>query len=540
MVDYTNIHRTAKNDDAEKRKAAVDQIGTLFQILSEKDREQASNDLLELTKDKDRSVRWGAAYALGPAFQYMTDKKQASNDLLELTKDKDSSVRWGAANALGRAFQYMTDKEQASIDLLALTKDEDIDIRRRAVCSLGPAFQYLTDKEQASIDLLKLTKDKDSDVRWHAAYSLFPAFQYLTDKEQAWKELLALTKDKIRNVRVPANYSLGKISIYKATKAESNDELKDEMGKAILYFEKSSRESEYFDPVKFCLPFYRSYNAVIFRHENAEEEIERNLTEAKEVVAGSESKEKLLGAVENLANALQEAQKLRGLDEIKTDLNAYRRYCNRAEELLDETEDKAPGAAKLVRRGLPIIDERIKEIIAEIQEKTKALCIETIDSPLEDIGKEVNKIGQNLLRVRDPIGLEKSVNNLEIALSDICNRMVGIEKGEACELLEREKSEHYIEDKLPLMSLILSKVSSQITNKQKSGSREELVISVGGTVFGTGVQHVITIPLQEIAYDDLKNDLKKIGSKDVFDLATLPPKLAKKVNQYIDKIKGRR
>jgi len=186
------------------------------------------------------------------------------------------------------------------------------------------------------------------------------------------------------------------------------------------------------------------------------------------------------------------------------------------------------------------IDIGVKEIIAEIQEKTKALCIETIDSPLEDIGKEVNKIGQNLLRVRDPIGLEKSVNNLEIALSDICNRMVGIEKGEACELLEREKSEHYIEDKLPLMSLILSKVSSQITNKQKSGSREELVISVGGTVFGTGVQHVITIPLQEIAYDDLKNDLKKIGSKDVFDLATLPPKLAKKVNQYIDKIKGRR
>jgi len=55
-----------------------------------------------------------------------------------------------------------------------------------------------------------------------------------------------------------------------------------------------------------------------------------------------------------------------------------------------------------------------------------------------------------------------------------------------------EKNEQYIEDKLPLMSLILSKVSSQITNKQKSGIREELVISVGGTVFGTGAQHVIT------------------------------------------------
>jgi len=66
------------------------------------------------------------------------------------------------------------------------------------------------------------------------------------------------------------------------------------------------------------------------------------------------------------------------------------------------------------------------------------------------------------------------------------------------------------------MSLILSKVSSQITSKQKYWIREKFVISVGGTVFGTGAQHVITIPLQEIAYDDLKNDLKIIGNNDVF------------------------
>lgn len=402
------------------------------------------------------------------------------------------------------------------------------------------SHQYITDKEPATKDLLTLTKDEHSAVRVGVASALGLAFQYLTDKEQAMKELLELTKDEQSDVRVYANYSLGKISIDRATKAENEERLKEEIAKAIGYFEKSSNKSKIFNPAEFCLPFYRSYNAVISRQENAEEEIERNLTEAKQAVAGSESKEKLLEAVENLANALQEAHKLRGLDEIKTDLNAYRRYCDRTVELLDETEDKAPGAAKLVRRRLPIIDERIKEIIAEIQEKTKALCIETKDSPLEDIGKEVNKIGQNLLRVRDPIGLEKSVNNLEIALSDICNRMVGIEKGEACELLEREKNEQYIEDKLPLMSLILSKVSSQITNKQKSGIREELVISVGATLFGSGAQHNITIPLQEIAYDDLKNDLKKIGSKDVFDLATLPPKLAENVKKYIDKIKGKR
>ncbi len=539
MVDYAKIHRLVLSADAEERNEAVDQIKNNFKILLYKEKEQAWKDLLELTKDEHSYVRWRAADALSPAFQYATEKEQATKDLLELTKDEDSNVRWGAAYALGPAFQYITDKEQATKDLLELTKDKDSIVRRGAAAALGSAFQHLTDKEQATKDLLELTKDEDSDVRWHAAGALGPAFQHMTDKVQAWKDLLELTKNEDRDVRVSVNYSLGKISIYRATEAESEERLKGEMDKAIGYFEKSSRESKFFNPAKFCLPFYRSYNAVISKQKDAEEEIAKNLEEAKKAVEGSESKEKLLEAVENLANALQEAQKLRGLDEIQSDLNAYRRYCNRAEELLDESEKKAPGAAKLMRRGLPIIDERIKAILAEIQEKTTVLCKETKDSPLEDIGKAVNKIGQNLLRVRDPIGLEKSVNNLEIALSDICNRMVGIEKGEACELLEREKNEQYIEDKLPLISLILSKVSPQISNKQKSGIREELVISVGGTVFGTGAQHVITIPLQEIAYDDLKNDLKTIGNKDIFDLATLPSKLAAKVNRYIDKIKNK-
>ena len=541
MVDYAKIHGMAQSDDSEKRKEAVDQIGTHFQNLSKNNKEQASNDLLTLTKDKDSFVRMDAAFALGTAFQYVTDKAQATKELLKLAKDEDSVVRMGVAGALGMAFQYVTDKKHAVNELLELINDEDDEVRRYAAGAFEPAFQYITDKEQAWKELLKLIKDEDSWVQVGAADAIGTAFQYISDKEQATKKLVELTKDGVSIVSVSANYSLGKISIYRATEAESEDGLKEEMDKAIGYFEKSSQESKYyFNPAKFCLPFYRSYTAVISRHENAKEEVDRNLEEAKQAVAGSESKEKLLEAVENLANALQEAQKLRGLDEIQADLNAYRRYCDRTVELLDETEDIAPGAAMLVRKGLPIIDERIKAIIAEIQEKTKVLYIETKDSPLEDFGKKVNKIGQNLLRVRDPTGLEKSVNNLEIALSDICNRMVGIEKGEACQLLEREKKEKYIEDKLPLMSLILSKVSSQITDKQKSGIREELVISVGGTVFGTGAQHVITIPLQEIAYDDLKNDLKKIGSKDVFDLATLPPKLAKKVNQYIDKIKGRR
>jgi len=458
-----------KDKDSIVRRGAASALGSAFQYVT--DKEQATKDLLALTKDKDSSVRQRTASALGPAFQYVTDKEQATKDLLALTKDKDNSMRRGAAYSLGPAFQYVTDKKQATKDLLALTKDKDSIVRRGAASALGSAFQYVTDKEQATKDLLALTKDEDSIVRRGAASTLSPAFQHVTDKEQATKDLLTLTKDKVSYVRLYANYSLGKISIYRATEAESEERLQEEMDKAIGYFEKSLQESKDFNPAEFCLPFYRSYNAVIFRQEMAEEEIERNLEEAKHAVAGSKSKEKLLEAVENLANALQEAQKLQSLDEIKSDLNAYRRYCDRTVELLDATEGKAPGAAMLVRRGLPIIDERIKSISTEIQEKTEELCKETVDTPLEDLGKEVNKIGQGLLLVRNPIGLEKSVGNLEFALSDICNRMGGNEKGEACKLLEKSKNEQYVEDKINLINMVLSKIPFSIkeeTEHEKS------------------------------------------------------------------------
>src|SRR5659263_518536 len=71
----------------------------------------------------------------------------------------------------------------------------------------------------------------------------------------------------------------------------------------------------------------------------------------------------------------------------------------------------APSASRLIKRGLPIIDERIKEIIAEIQEKAKALCKQVKDTEYKEIGQQANEIGQKLSKIRDPIGLEKGIRN---------------------------------------------------------------------------------------------------------------------------------
>ena len=484
-------------------------------------------------------MRWRAVVALNSAFQYLPDKDQASKDLLTLTKDQGSDLRRGAAYALGSAFQYQTDKGQASKDLLALTKDQNSFVRRRAAEALGYAFQYLTDKGQASKDLLALIKDQNSFVRRHAADALGSAFQYLTDKEQASKDLLALIKDEDRNVRVSANHSLGKISVYRATNAEDEDLLQKELENAICFFEKSAQESEWFNPAEFCLPFYRSYYSVIFRKQEAGEEIKKNIDKAKRAVSGSESREKLLEAVENLSNALNEAQKLRGLDDIISDLNGYRRYCDRACKLLDSTEDRAPGATLLVKRGLPVIDERIQGILAEIREKAEAVCRQSLGTPFEDFGKEVNQISQDLPKVRDPITLEKQINIMLTALSPVCDKISEIDN-EACKYYQMAQREQYFEDKIPLINMILSKIPTHLGIGEKLDEiqillepkrKKELVFSLGGNLYGSGGQFVYTIPLDEIHYSGLEKDIEEIKDKNNF--SNFPAKLTGKIKDYL-------
>ena len=121
--------------------------------------------------------------------------------------------------------------------------------------------------------------------------------------------------------------------------------------------------------------------------------------------------------------------------------------------------------------------------------------------------------------------------------------------GEACELIKMANKERYVEDMLNLINMALPKISSQISAAKnietvekkldsimvslKTGIREELVITVGAEFAGTGAKHEIHIPLQEITYPEIKNDLEKINGKTIFKLASLPAKLDDKVKAYL-------
>jgi hypothetical protein len=131
-------------------------------------------------------------------------------------------------------------------------------------------------------------------VRRGAAELLGAAFAHVPDKEAAWHDPHRLTGDDNSSVRVNANYALGRVSIFKATEAESEENFSSEIENALSFFEKSSRESSFFNPARFCLPFYRSFYTITFEKQEAEVEVQKYLAEAKCATEGSESKENLL------------------------------------------------------------------------------------------------------------------------------------------------------------------------------------------------------------------------------------------------------
>jgi HEAT repeat protein len=396
LIDQEKIHNLCLSDDLQERIYALDQLQELFSSMP--DKQQAWNDLHRLTNDLEHSVRFSAVYALGSAFFHVLDKQQAWNDLIRLTKDKVSYVRSSATNTLGFAFVYVPDKQQTWNDLHRLTKNETNYVRSSAANALGSAFSHVPGKQQAWNDLHRLTKDEDWNVRYRAAVALGSAFSQVPDKQQAWNVLLRLTKDEANYVRTSSNHSLGRVSIFKASQAETDEDYKKELEKAIVFFETAEKEASYYNPAQFCLPFYRSFHTIIFKKQDAKEEVDKYLEEAKVAIESSKSKKALFDAVENLAEALKEVHNLGNpdLQGIKGELNFYRKYCDRAAELMKDTDKKAPFATEVLRKGLPILDRNLKKLIEEIQEKAKIACKESKGTDAEGFVCEINKQIQNL------------------------------------------------------------------------------------------------------------------------------------------------
>jgi len=427
------------------RLSPADALAAAFPHVS--DKYNAWQDLIYLAQGEDHDVRLRAVDALGLAFPHVPDKDAAWKHLIQLTCDENNGVRLSAVDALGLAFPHVPDKYTVWQDLIHLTQDEDHDVRLRAADALVLVLYQVPDqvpeKESAWQELIDLTSDEDSSVRLVALRALGKAFYLHPNKDSAWQDLIHLTRDENRDVRVSANYSLGRASIFKATETKKEEDFRRELENALGYFERSVAEALYSNPANFCFPFYRSFYVLAFKGDSYEAEIARYLADAKMASEGSKSKVELLEAVENLATALREVQRLHyNLDDVQSDLKVYMQYCNRAAELLDNTEELAPGATKLVRMGLPIIGQRIKGAIAEIQEKSKAICQLThgtdtplVDTSFEPLGVELNS---QAIRLSDSDYLKSARSCLRMSkiVKDFCELLSPDKKGLACETIE--------------------------------------------------------------------------------------------------------
>jgi len=466
---WEDLHRLSTDDDSSVHAWAAFGLGKAFSYVP--DRTLAWEDLHRLSTDDYGFVRGLAASGLGQAFSQYSDKILAWGDLHRLLTDDDWIVRVLAASGLSQAFSHVPNKTQAWEDLHCLSTDDNSSVRGLAAFCLGEAFSQVPDKNQAWEDLHRLSTDGDSTVRGDAASGLGRAFSQVPDKNRAWEDLNRLSTDDDSSVRVSANHSLGKASIFRATEAKDEEDLRNELESALEFFEKSAEEATYSNPSKFCLPFYRSFYALTFKKQDADAEVQRYLSEAKSASEGSQSREKLLEAIENLSNALKETQDLHEMDfdAKKRDLNACRRYCDRAAELLADTREDAPGATKLIEKGFPIIDHRIRETLAEIREKTRAVCKQTLDTPAEEFGKEIARQGKALCLVRDPIQLDKALFNLDRTLTS------QVKDPEIQELINQARSEPNVEDKLNLYNIILGIILGK-SQKTKEGLAETVNI----------------------------------------------------------------
>ena len=401
---FQNLRKFIRSEDSFERIRGVSAIGLAFPHVPNK--EQAWQDIHVLTLDKNGFVRGRSASAIGLAFPYVLDKEQAWQDIHKLTQDKEEFVRVSAAFALIDIFPNAPDKEQAWQHLYKLIQEENRVVRLSATRSLGYSFPYIPDKKLAQEVLYNLAQDKFS----YSSYNLFSQIiLFLIPQVRRPIFLMCL------RVRIAANYSLGRASIFNATEAKNENVFKKELENAINFFKNSTGWSLFSDfPGDFCYLFYKKYYEIIFlekKPDRIQEELLKSIR-SLEYSASSESKEKLLYVLKNLADALIEIQVLgeqQNLETMKCDLNTYRQYCEHAVEIIGTMEEKTPYIVKLIQRGLPIIDRKIKEQLNEIEEASEYLC-KTVDLTGSEIGCKIRKNVKLALEADNPIIIDQIAN----------------------------------------------------------------------------------------------------------------------------------
>jgi len=157
----------------------------------------------------------------------------------------------------------------------------------------------------------------------------------------------------------------------------------------------------------------------------------------------------------------------------------------------------------------------IPGMITELQEKAKTLFKTTENTPLEELGRDVNSAGAELLDASDPTRLEKAMGNLQKVLAAIYSKISDDERGEVWELLKQANDEEGVVDKINLINIVVGIIVGKISSQLGKVNESKTII-----VEQHGHQSGVYIESENKAVNisgDLSNDLENLKTRIEMD-----------------------
>ena len=189
--------------------------------------------------------------------------------------------------------------------------------------------------------------------------------------------------------------------------------------------------------------------------------------------------------------------------------------------------------------------------IAPLKETAKIAYEKAKGTPAEEIAKHFN---ENIQRweVNNQEQMEINLDNLIFSLKMQFPNV--LENETIVSKIDEIKSCTKVEDQIAILTMLISLIPTMTIPKRlndidkkmsylissfnemkismKPGIKEEIQVTIGISGFGSGVQKVIRIPIQEISYLGIQEDLQKCSDK-MMDIAKLPAKLKDKIMKYL-------
>lgn len=482
-------------------------------------------------KDKKKVTKF-----LGASFSCLKDRNNGWEVLRSLANDSNQFVKLSAIDAIQSSFVYLTNKEEAWQYLLntILESNSKSKVGKEAVYTMNKVFDKLPNKEKGWMDLLETVKRSAKTNNIYPSYVMHHCFDYLDDKEKFIDSLKPLTDIDDFVIRSFSNNLIGRIYMSKLVKMKG-DEFNKTYLEGLIYLKKSFDELA-IPSHKFCYIMHNIFNKIIEGELKDVSEINKGIEELKTISEESTEKQKIIKVLDELYNVLEEtfdAQK-KGEDISKfkekiipicIQLNILIGTLNNEviRQIAEIAKERIDFEYKCTIRALEIVDQVIEspdKLISEpnlVVEILRLCCISISEplctvykSKLYEIEKEsvMDKKQAQLLQFFKEI---KPVLEHEKTLKEIiCSGHSEI-KGEVIKLTQ--------------------KLEDCYISINKNGPRQEIVISTGVEMYGTGAQVVTTIPLIEFGYNELNEDI--INIKNNMRLSEIPTRLKDRIKKII-------